>query len=272
MTIDNSERSLEHRFVETYDFHIGETVYYFTSNSDPVIANTIKYTPEVINRSGHSNNSEHETPRCTIVIPATNVIARSIMPDVGILQIKVIVNRYFSTEPDIAENIFVGYARIPRFEQGLCTLDFDSIMLETNRVVPKVNVQALCNNTFTDSVCGIKPDSVKRVAIVTVEDGGRKLISSEFGPIQFYLPAGKCTLDKTGEISFITACSNIDDSITLVRPFTNAVNGDQVTVYFGCRKDVEYCAVFYQNLINFVGMPYVPLKDPSENSITTVRL
>ena len=41
-----------------------------------------------------------------------------------------------------------------------------------------------------------------------------------------------------------------------------------VSVYQGCDKTGFTCLTKFNNLDNHVGMPYIPLKDPSQTPIT----
>ena len=60
----------------------------------------------------------------------------------------------------------------------------------------------------------------------------------------------------------ITKHSKTEGCIYLHMPFDDEVVGKQVIVYAGCDKTPQTCKNKFNNLQNFRGFPYIPVKNP----------
>ena len=137
-------------------------------------------------------------------------------------------------------------------------------MLELERQICRVRMQALCNNTLFDSVCGLAAGDFELVAEVTVSVDGKTLNSLAFEEVDGFYQYGKALFD--GMYRFIS--SHVGNNITIQYPFDGLVDGNNVTVWPGCDKDPATCQNKFSNFVNYVGMPYIPLKDSEQVALT----
>jgi hypothetical protein len=267
MTINASETAIQSPDIfEVYDFVRGTDHYYYTSDfENRTVASTL-HTAEAIERSGISITAENAARVCTITIPNTNALSVFLHQANEQRPLSVSIDRYFTDDLTTAENLFVGYATGISFGAGVCTIEFRSILLEIDRDICKVRMQALCNNQLFDSVCGIDPTPLAVSATVTVSTDGKTLSSSSFGAhADTYFTFGKVLFN--GAYRFIS--SHVGNDITIQYPFPSLVTGNTVTAWPGCSKHPgEACIPKFNNLVNFVGMPYIPLKDTQQTAIT----
>lgn len=271
MTIAASEQAIQSSDkYECYDFLYGTDHYLYTSD----FKTHDTYVAETIERTGFPYSSDLSQRVCTINIPSTNALALLIKVTNETKPLQVTIDLYFSDDPTNHENVFVGRATGVNFAGGVCTIEFKSIMQEIERNICRVRMQALCNNQLFDAICGnvtdgIDPDDFEETAEVTVSVDGKTLSSATFGTLETdhglnYLSGGKVLFD--GMYRLIT--SHDGNNITIQYEYSDLVTTDEVTVWPGCNKSPAVCISKYNNLVNFVGMPYIPLKDSEQVALT----
>ncbi len=127
-----------------------------------------------------------------------------------------------------------------------------------------IKYQAACNNRVYDAVCGLNESlftynaTVTRVNLtqVTVDDDQ----VADNG-----LVLGKMTLARTGEVRQIITNTDVDSGgsrIKVAYPFQDLVVGDTVQLTLGCDNTRDTCVTRFNNLDQFTGFPYIPIKNP----------
>ena len=269
-TIAESEMAIQsERIIEGYDFLIGTTHYFYTSDSVNRTIGGQLYTAITIERTGFTYCTDLSIRQCTISIPNTSAIALLLRINTELQNVQVSINRYFSDDLAEVESIFVGFATGINFSSGFCNIVFSNIALELEREICRVRMQALCNNQLFDSICGLFADDYEVAAEVTVASGGKTLTSATFAT----KPANYFTLGKilySGSYRFISY--HIGNTIKIHFPIIGLASGMTITAWPGCPKTPVACIGKFlaTNIDSFVGMPYIPLKDSTQTAITNV--
>lgn len=268
MTIAASETAVQSSDIfEVYDFTHGTDHYYYTSDFEDRIVDGVSYSAEAIERTGFPYASGNSVLACTITIPNTNALAVLLRPTSEQRPLSVSIKRYFTDDLANAENIFIGYASGINFQGGICTIEFKTIMLEIERAISRVRMQSLCNNQLFDSTCALlSTDTDKQTsAIVTVSVDGKTLSSATFGAKDTgFFTGGKVLYN--GTYRYISLHSGND--LTIQYAFDGLADGESVTAWLGCDKLPATCISKFKNLVNYVGMPYIPLKDSEKVALT----
>jgi len=254
--------------IETYEFVIGTASYYRTSHHTDVTVAGQVYAADAIERTGLNLELGTDPVECEVSIPNTNVVAVALQAVYDLERVKVIINRYFDDDLGVYANTYTGYAVGGiLFEGGVCKISCKDLRYLLDRTLPRVKLQALCNNRLYDGTCGL-PAGAGTNAVVTVDVTGKILTSATFGAsADNHYKLGRCYFGTNKTSRFIT--KHVGTSIWLQFSFSGLVNGNTVTVWPGCDKLPATCdSVKFANLAQYVGMPYIPTKDPRRVSLT----
>ena len=116
-------------------------------------------------------------------------------------------------------------------------------------------MQAYCNNSVYDDVCGINKASYKdeRIAIVDPNDPAHLEVNIAGTPDDYYT-MGEAVFNNDSRL--ITKQTGLN--IYIHFPFRDLISGDTIAIYPGCDKSLSTCHNVFNNTLNFVGMPLVP--------------
>lgn len=270
MTVAANEQSTQDAaFFEIYFFDNGSDTFSYTSDfvdhAVTLESGTLDYISTTLERSGFTYNAENSARQCSITIPNTDPLAIILRPTSEAKKTLVTIYRVFSD--DSYENIFAGELINSEFSGGVCSMQFESILLNLDREVCKVRMQALCNNELYDPICIIDDtESTWRLSVIVgVSTDGRELSAVDIGlkPEGFF-QYGRV---KFGN-SYRLITSHVGGSVYINPPIVGLIDGSPVTLYAGCDKHPQTCISRFDNIDNFVGMPYIPLKDTKTTAIT----
>lgn len=132
------------------------------------------------------------------------------------------------------------------------------------RPCPPHQIQTSCRHNLFDASCTLLASAFASTGL-TLATGSTNLslIVNGFNPT-FPITLGYIVFtagQNTGWMASIKAASTVsgDTTISVLKPLRFPVAaGDVITVYPGCDKSLEMCAVVYDNLIHIGSMPFVP--------------
>jgi uncharacterized phage protein (TIGR02218 family) len=268
MSIHTSEQKTQQGVVyETYHFKTPFNDYYYTSYFDTKdIAGDAVYRAENIERSGIEFSVDFRPQELAVSLPLANTMVSTLKFNLDLPTMSLTAYKVFSEDTTQKEQIFGGDLVEVTFSGGRCLLRFRDISRLFERSVAKITLKSTCNNQFCDDICGLDPLDYQHNAIVTVSEAGKKLNSAEFlaiANVNKNLEAGVCHFPgAVGENAYRHITTHAGGDITIQRSFKSLQNGDQVIVWEGCKKHpLIDCKNHFWNISQFVGMPYVPLKD-----------
>jgi hypothetical protein len=267
MNIQNYEGVIQQGQVyEAYDFNLNGTMYYFTSNRISFTLDTNHYLPLPITRDDVTYTCSHDPTERQVIILASSTLAQLLVYSLEVKPLFLRIKKYVAdaTVTGTPEILYTGYAKTIDFADGFCKITFYNLIGLFNYNFPRVTYQGSCNNIFGDTTT-CQYTNTPHSTTVRAIDTTKKIITTNANII---LTADAPTLGKCyaeGTYRLITSSSVNGDRhvvITLMYPFSSSFgvnSGLQITL--GCDKLAYTCKYLYGNLIHFVGMPYIPIKD-----------
>jgi len=273
VSYDTNEKAIEQPdSYECYTFALsgGYTEYRTTYFKDVVFdGHTFVATPGMT-RSGFQATSDATPSEIKITMPADNPFA-VLLADVTALQrlILTIQRVYADSYYDyVFKGELVGGVSL---DEGKCEINFKDLLFILDREICRLRLQSVCNNTLFDSTCKVPSSSYKMTISVSVDNTGKILTSSDAAfkaMMDGYFTLGKVYFNGIYRLITKHDHDGSDGRLYITTPIWLLTSPSTVDIYAGCDKDPATCVGKFSNLVNFVGMPYIPLKDPSGAAIT----
>lgn len=263
MTFDAKEISrAEGQPIELYDFALANEQFNYTSAEDEVIVGSITYVPVEIERSSILVGAEQRQDVLTIRMPSgTEPAGRyvAIVPgQVGTLTIR----RQHSTDGGTPETIviFKGVIRSVAFTDDGYNAELAVVPLTSGlgREVPRFTFQGLCNHVLYDSQCKVLQSSYQVTLTVTVVDEATLTIPGLNAQADGYYTAG---FVQFGTTDFRLILKHVGNDVDLLLPFPSDVLNESVDVFAGCDHTIAVCKSKFNNVVNYGGFAFVPLKN-----------
>lgn len=269
MTFDGTESSQASGSpVELYEFLLGAQAFRFTSGESEITFNGATYEPVEIKRSRIAVTQEQRAQVVEVDLPSSNPLVRRFINSVP--GSRVVLNiRRFHTLDGTSETvtIFKGVAQSVGFTvDGLrAKVAVLPITEALSRQLPRFTFQGPCNHVLYDSQCKVVSGNHKFTG--TVSDVSDNVITvpgigAEPAPKSYV--AGFVSL---GGVDFRMILSTSGDDLTLLLPFDVNVTGQEVDVFEGCGHDIETCRTQFDNVENYGGFHFVPLRNPFDTGI-----
>lgn len=276
MSFEPYETSVEEgQPIELYTFVMGATTYRYTSNEVDVVHGTLgTFTAIPISRGSIEANKAKDGDKIEIKIPASYPVAQNFVNSIPGKPILMALRRMH--RPDPAEQtvvFFNGIVRQARFEANrtVAILLVNSLMSAENRQVPRLTFQGLCNHMLYDARCQIdENDPAWKHTLPVSAVSGRQLTVDGAGAVAS--GAGLPDFFEGGFIAFDSdyrlILTQSGDLLTLQTPFALSPLGQNVIVNAGCKhRIIQDCRDKFNNVDNYGGFPYVPLKNPFTTGI-----
>lgn len=159
--------------------------------------------------------------------------------------------------------LFQGAIGAVKWHNSKAEIKVDSTTRVLQRQGLKQSYQSTCPHMHYDHRCKlIKSDYltygklvVVAFNVITINEAALKSDGYYIGGLLFV----------NGENRMITGHSG--DQITLLSPFSRAENGDECELFAGCDRSLIMCREKFNNLINYGGFPYIPLKNPFQQGL-----
>jgi uncharacterized phage protein (TIGR02218 family) len=138
------------------------------------------------------------------------------------------------------------------------------------RNVPRRTYQYKCNHVLYDSRCQVVEGDFRFVNTVSaVSADGRTLTVPGLDAAKGvgFSSGGFVTIPTLGEFRLILT-HQATDQIVIIMPFAVSPVGTSVEVLAGCNHDLDICKSKFDNVINYGGTPFVPLKNPFTAGVT----
>jgi uncharacterized phage protein (TIGR02218 family) len=269
MSYDARESSTERGSpIELYDLALGGTQYHFTSGAEPVTYTATDYEPLEISRDEVRVGPEQRTEVMTIVMPSAHPFAMSYARVVPGQRASLTIRRVHRTDSVDQEliTLFKGIVRSVSFSDkaGTARIGVMPISGALARAVPRYTYKGMCNHVLFDSWCQQDPEEWNYVGEASDVDANTFTISGLTGSKgNGWATGGFATFN--GDYRLILRQTS--DSIKLLLPFNDDIDGEDVTIYTGCDHSFNVCGDKFANTINFGGFPFVPTKNPFQSGL-----
>lgn len=267
MTFDEHETSpLSGRPVELYRFTLGATVYRYTSAEDEYIYGAQLYYPRLISR-GAMSLASGERQQLEISLPSTDDVAAWF---VGVVPGEVMYLEIMRIHRDDTDQEAIIYwdGRVTgaayQNNSTRCVLQCATSESAFSRSIPRYKYQGLCNHMLYDERCLVDKDDFKFEGAVSVEATRSITVPG--------LAAAKGAAWALGGFVAIgndyrMVIAQSGDVLSLLLDFSSRVLGQAVIVYAGCDHLRDTCEIKFDNLLQFGGFPYIPLRDPFKSGL-----
>jgi uncharacterized phage protein (TIGR02218 family) len=260
---DNLEAIEQSATPEFYVFTSGSTVERYTTFSRELTFLGQVFSPASIKRGKINYNTNFAEVTLDITTPITPNMAKYI-PSYPIEPVSVVVYRSHIDYLDQYEVFFTGQIKGVQFSG----LQANARCVSSNKYlkmkIPNIIYQAFCNNDLFDERCQVSSYDFRGTYTITnILESGRKLeisyVSGYYNAVNS-LRGGKVQLGT--DIRFITWHNPIHQ-ITLHAPLGPSLAvGSSVYVWPGCDGSASTCLNKFDNLDNFLGMAYIPSRNP----------
>jgi len=256
--------------VELFEISVGSTNYLLTSHEDEIVVGLKTYSPEQINRGEIQNTMEDHSDGVQVELPATHAFVQmyvnlipSDRPTLKIFK----SHRTDTPTPEVIQ-IFDGFVQsVGFFNNGsIARLSGLPATASVGREIPRFMYQGVCNHILYDARCQVSDASFKFTGACDTVSG----ISITVNGLSASKGSGWATgghIEVPGVSDQRLIIDQTGDVLTLRLPFRVDVLDEVCNVFAGCAHTVAICKSKFNNVLNYGGFPFVPLKNPFEVGI-----
>lgn len=243
---------------EVYNFWNNSLYYRYTSHDTDLTIDGNVYTHVAIKRGTISFDPKGLGTKTSIEAPVTGPFL-SYVSNQPFVPLQVAIKKYYLDDLATSLLLFSGFVKTAKVADHVAVAECLPSEYELERKIPRILFQPNCNFELFDARCGLTEATYLVNANVTVS--GNTLVSDDFGAFaNGYFDSGYVVFGN--DIRMIT--QHVHNTLYLHVAFgVELTSGSLVTVYPGCLKDPATCKNKFNNLSNFLGMPYIPDKNPT---------
>lgn len=265
MTFDASEKSVYGgRPVECYKFVFGATTYLWTSADATVVLPQGTFTPAVISRGELDHSKEDHAGNLEVTVARDNPLVAPYVPYVPGSKVALTLFRAHRGDEANATAMFFGEVVsivVHGSEAVFTCAPFDQAFA---RQVPLLTCQPRCQWALYGTGCGVNALSFRDTCLVDSVTGVT-VFSAAFAarPDQWF--RNGWMEDAAGDIRMVV--DHVSNKITIMSPYPALAGGATVKVFAGCDRTEAICASKFNNLVNHLGFPRVPRRNPFVGSV-----
>lgn len=247
------------RPVELYRFAIGAQRWTYSSGQTAVVYQSETYSPATIKRSGIEQGNEINRAGIEIMLPRDNPLASLFIasPPEGV--VSVTIYRQHASDSALETIVLwkgrVGGARLAGSELGL---KCEPVATSLKRTGLRARYQLICRHALYSAGCGALKDSFRVDGTVAAVSGATVQVAVAASKPDGYFVGGM--LESNDGARMIVGHAGVN--ITLVAPMPSLSAGMAVRLYAGCDHSTAICLDRFDNLVNYGGFPFIPVKNP----------
>lgn len=250
----------------------GAAGYYAYTNNEREITTTIDgfgtvtFEPIAINRDAFKANGKADPNNMKISMPSNTDLSVLFLPFPPPQPVGVTIFQGHHDDLD-AELTLVWTGKIlsVSHEREEVVLNCDNNIVSMSRLGLRRNYQFGCPYVLYGPLCKASKENASVEAIVVSVDGGDLVLTAGWyggrNPADFaggYLSWRSKIGTEYRTINNVT----VGGAISYVGPLRNIEPGTEVTITLGCNHQRSHCANLHNNINNFGGQPWIPLKNP----------
>jgi len=261
---EEKEEATPRKPVELYHiWKLNEDVHYrYTSGDVAVVYNGNFYTIATVERDSVQYDTKLEGSSLTIRAAriTTPVIEYLAINPLDLYWIEVL-KLFRDQVPLEASVIFLGQIRAVRFQGVAAEVECAGFEVYLNRAIPRYRYSPSCNHVLYDSKCGLDKNLYKTVATLTdVSSDKLELTSANFATqTDDYFTYGYVEFGNAKRM----VVYHISNVVKLNYYIPNLVAGNTINIYAGCDLSIEMCRNKFNNVVNFLGFPWIPVNNPA---------
>lgn len=257
---------------ELYKFTQDTQIWTYTSGDSETVYNSETYTPVSMGRNNIESKNELSKANLEIKLDQSSALAQYLLT----AYLEQIVSLTLFTQEDGSTQV-AWKGRLANVKPGTATmtLTFESIFTSLRRPGLRARYQRPCRHVLYGRGCTLDKDNFAIPGSVDSVSGAVVQVPEAAAYADGYFNAGMIQA-ADGTYRFILNHSGA--ALTLVRPFEYLIEarassgwgrnwggqygGTAVTLYPGCDRQKTTCINKFNNLANFGGFPYIPIKNP----------
>lgn len=248
--------------IELFDFRLGTESYLWTTNPTAVTYSLLTYLPLEVRRDTLAFSSDSRAESLNITVPASTPLVRKFINSVpGQRATLTILRVHRNDGANELVQFFKGTALTVAFTlNGLeAEIAVVPITAELRNTIPRFVFSQVCNHVLFDQACTVASSLFRHQDEVTGVAGDTLTVQGLAAKGDGWAAGGYIALS-SGEFRQIIA--HTGDSIRLLLPFPSSPQGQTVEVFAGCDHSIGTCSSKFNNVPNFGGFAWVPLKNP----------
>ncbi len=253
---------------ECYEFTTPTTVYRYTTFPEAVTLNGEVFSPETMDRTVFDVSMVNDGLKTMdIMLPQDNDLVQiykaEALPDfLSVVVYRAHVGDDLSSEFSVEwRGECVGIAMQSEWFVIKTRSILGALLTGQNRMA---KYQRNCNNRVYDQRCKLVEANFTTTTTVLRNLGSIVRVAND-GVDNGALQLGRIVNTRTGETRNIV--NNADRAlgganISISYPFNDLVDGDTVNLILGCTNQRSICVSRFDNIENFNGFPFIPVKNP----------
>lgn len=272
MSYDSSDNSIQDGAPkELYKFFVGSTTYRFTSSQETQTANTNmgaseSYTPLEMQRTDPQQGKELARQSLMLTVPRASTIANLFVAFVPSHRIYLTIYRTHTGGDDYVQ-LWSGRVRSVEWkDNGTADMDCAPTLASLKRKGLRKNFGSSCQHALYDGGCGVLKTDYDTSVLISAVSGTTLTGTGEITATteDDWFVSGYAER-ANGEIRFVIMQSG--DTVEVLFPFTALAPGETITIYAGCKRDIDTCLNKFNtaenpDAANFFGFHVNPKKNP----------
>lgn len=257
-----NEGAVFEAYVFTYGPGDGQVYRYVNLDQDIEIDGD-KFTAEAISREGIKSNGKLDEGQMNIQIPTSAEASRlfTAWPPANVVTVHIFAGHVGS---DRVQAIWVGRVLSVARDHAKNTLTCDNTLISMKRLGLRRNWQFGCPHVLYGKRCRANIDIASFETTVTSTEGGKVELDADwFGrrnPEDFL--GGMIKWEGTTGTEYRSIRAATQKGVSYLGPIRDLEEGATVYMLLGCNRTMENCDRLHNNILNYGGQPWIPLKNP----------
>lgn len=247
--------------IELFDFRIGTESYLYTSNPTAVTYNSLTYQPFEVERQNLNFSAEQRAETLQINVPATEPLVRKYINSVPGQRATLTIRRVHRNDGanEVIE-LWKGTVRTVGFDQNGVRANIAVVPLtaELANAIPRFKYSAVCNHVLYDQGCTVAQSLFRHQEEVTGVAGDTITVQGLAAKGTGWANGGYIALP-SGDFRLVI--EHTGDTVRVLKPFPSSPLGLTVEVFAGCDHSINTCSSKFNNVANFGGFAWVPLRN-----------
>lgn len=244
-------------FHELYKIQYNSEEWFYTSSESSITYAGNTYSPAYIKRGNLEKKSDLQRHEIEITFSPNTLFLRYIGNSP--VNEAILTIYQFQDESNVITAFKGVLAKVTFGQDRLCIAKFDEITAIQTKL-PRFLISPSCNHILFDAGCGINKETKKVSLTISGKDDENNIVESVgIGayPADYFIQG---VAEFEGELR--TIWQQTGGSFVIHAPFSGLEIGDIIYAYPGCNRSAQMCKNKFNNLEKFLGMPYVPRKNP----------
>lgn len=242
--------------LELYKFSVGALNFTMTSGDEAVTFQSQLYTPTQLQRDSVESSNEISKMQMGITVARDNDVARLFVASApGVVRLEI-----FRMHRGDSETVTSWKGKVVSVTWSGITARIlaEPIFTSLKRAGIRGNYQKLCRHALYDTNCTLNNTAFKDIVQV-ISLVGFTLTVNPMSRADGYYTGGYLVLNNT---DMRTIRDHTGAVLTMMSIMPTLSNGDTIDLFAGCAHTKEICDTKFNNLPNFGGFPYLPVKNP----------